>query len=360
MQRLYKSIKKSYTMKPWNYLLLLFVPALVFTGYALGGWWNFLVPLSCFVVYPMINFLILSPRQGHQSVHRTYSSGAYSTIALVFVPVLIVLSGWSVYTAGNRSLSIVSFTGLALSVGIVNGVLGFTLAHEFIHRFTKKQRAAGYLLLLQNNYMHYAIEHVWGHHVYACTPQDPNTARLGESLYAYLPRAIAGTYVNAWKIERKKLSRTGYKNPLLHSSMLLFGVAQILLMFFIFFMLGKSALLFFLFQNAVAITLLHTINYLQHYGLMREKIANGKFEKLNDHHAWNTGHYNRSLNLFQLESHADHHLHPGRSFDTLLPRDNSPTHPAGYSFMILLSLIPPLWFKIMDKKINSHLLNTHS
>ena len=338
-------------MKPWNYMMLLFIPALVVGGYLLGGWWNFLAPLCCFVIYPVVNFFISFPARDNESTNQKYPSSAYSNIALSFVPVLIALTGWSVYAAGKASLTGISFVGLALSVGIVNGVLGFTLAHEFIHRFSKAEQVAGYLLLLQNNYMHYGIEHVWGHHVYACTPEDPHTARIGEPLYSYLPRAVKGTYKNAWKIDAKKLSKASFKFSFMHSRMLLFGVLQILLMLLIFFTLGSYSLIFFLLQNAVAIALLHIINYLQHYGLMRKKNLAGGYERLGAHHAWNTAHYNRAINLFQLESHADHHMHPGRTFDKLSHNDDSPAHPTGYSFMVLLSLVPPLWFKIMDKRI---------
>jgi alkane 1-monooxygenase len=338
-------------MKPWNYLILLFLPALVIGGYLLGGWWNFLVPSCCFVIYPLHNFFLSSSERDNANIRQAYSSGAFSNIALSFVPLLIAVTGWAVYVAGSISISHVSFAGLALSVGILNGVLGFTLAHEFIHRFSKTERAAGYVLLLQNNYMHYGIEHVWGHHVYACTPEDPHTARIGESLYLYLFRAVKGTYKNAWKIDVKRLSRASYNFSFMRSRMLLFGALQIILMLLIFFTCGVFSLIFFLLQNAVAIALLHIINYMQHYGLMRKRNYVGGFEKLGPHHAWNTGRYNKSINLFQLESHADHHMHPGRPFDKLSHHDDSPTHPAGYSFMVLLSLIPPLWFKIMNKRI---------
>ncbi len=338
-------------MKPWNYLILLFVPALVVIGYLLGGWWNFLVPWCCFVVYPLHNFFLSSSTKDNVDVQKIYTSSAYSNIALAFVPVLIALTGWAVYLAGTTSITYLSFIGMALSVGIVNGVLGFTLAHEFIHRFSKKEQVAGYLLLLQNNYMHYGIEHVWGHHVYACTAEDPHTARMGEPLYSYLIRAIKGTYKNAWKIEAKKISRAASKSSMMHSRILQFGVLQVFLLLVIFFTLGLSSLLFFLLQNAIAIALLHIINYLQHYGLMRNTSITGGYERLSAHHAWNTGRYNKSINLFQLESHADHHMHPSRPFDKLSHHDDSPAHPAGYSFMVLLSLIPPLWFKIMDKRI---------
>lgn len=340
-------------MKPANYLILLFLPAMVVAGYFIGGWFNFLAPVCCFFAYPVAN-LFLSSSEEHAHTQQTYSSSAYENIALVFVPVLFLLTAWCTYKAGTIKMDAVSFTGLAISLGIVNSIIGFTLAHEFIHRFRKAEKFAGYFLLLQNNYMHYGIEHVHGHHVYACTPADPHTARIGESLYAFLPRAILHTYTNAVRIERKRLSRGQYKIPFLHNRILWFGVLQIVLMLTIFFILNTTALMFFLLQNLVAIILLHVINYLQHYGLMRKETDAGKYEKLNVHHAWNTGKKNTSFNLFQLENHADHHLHPDKHFDELKHTDSSPEHPAGYSIMVLLSLVPPLWFKIMHKKITSN------
>ncbi len=342
-------------MKPENYLILLFGPALVVAGYFLGGWWNFLVPLCCFVAYPVFNLLIPAAKgtQSH-SHHDVYPSESYTRVALCFVPVLVVLTGWSVYKTGHEAFTAVSFAGFALSVGIINGLLGFTLAHEFIHRFTKIEQTAGYILLLQNNYMHYAIEHVWGHHVYACTPEDPHTAFPGESLYRYLPRSVKGTFKNAWKIEAKKIFRLSGSSPLMHNRILLFAALQILLMLMILFVLGPFSLLFFLVQSSIAIILLHIMDYLQHYGLRRQKNLKGNYERLDVHHAWNAGHHGKSLNIFQLENHADHHMHPGRSFEKLTHHDDSPVHPAGYSFMVLLSLVPPLWFRVMNKRIPSN------
>ena len=202
--------------------------------------------------------------------------------------------------------------------------------------------------------MHYAIEHVFGHHAYACKPEDPHTARVNESIYRFLPRAVWGTYKNAARIERKRLLRHHYKIPVLHNRILWFGILQVTIMVMILFVLNLQALLFFVLQNMVAITLLHVINYLQHYGLMRKANDVGKYEKLDAHHAWNTGRKNTSLNLFQLENHADHHMHPGKSFEELQHTEDSPEHPAGYSFMVLLSLLPPLWFKVMNKRITSN------
>jgi len=336
-------------MKPVNYIILLFLPAMVIAGYYLGGWFNFLVPVCCFFAYPVANLFLSS---AEQHAHRHASSSRYKNLALAFVPALLSLTVWCVYIAGTVTMDVIAYSGLAVSLGIVNSIIGFTLAHEFIHRSNKSEQFAGYFLLLQNNYMHYGIEHVWGHHVYACTPEDPHTARINESVYNFLPRAILGTYKNAVRIERKRLSRTHSKVPFLHNRMVWFGILQVTVMVVITLMLNLYALLFFLSQNIVAIILLHIINYMQHYGLMRMVKDTGKYEKMDAHHAWNTGRKNTSLNLFQLENHADHHMHPDRSFEELQHTDESPEHPAGYSFMVLLSLLPPLWFKIMNKRIS--------
>jgi alkane 1-monooxygenase len=339
-------------MKPVNYLILLLLPALIIAGYYLGGWFNFLVPLCSFFAYPVANFFLSSSeKHAHQQIH---SSSAYKKIALLFVPVLFAITVWCVYKSATIKIDTVSYFGLAISLGVVNSIIGFTLAHEFIHSYNRTEKFAGYFLLLQNNYMHYGIEHIHGHHVYACTRNDPHTARIGESVYAFIPRAILYTYRNAINIERKRLRRKNYRVPFFYNRIFWFGVLQISLMLLIFFFLSASALIFFVTQNIVAITLLHIINYLQHYGLMREKNDAGKYEKLSEHHAWNTGKRNTSLNLFQLENHADHHLHPHKSFEKLNHTNESPEHPAGYSFMVLLSLVPPLWFKVMNKKISAY------
>ena len=335
-------------MKALNYLMLLGLPGLVVAGYTLGGVWNYLVPASCFIIYPLINLFFPKKEQAESPVLSYHASWPYTVVAICFIPALFGLTIWSLSVVSGTSISI-AFFGLALSVGIVNGVIGFTLAHEFIHRRSSFERLCGYLLLLQNNYVHYGIEHIRGHHVYGCTPEDPHTARCGESLYAFLFRAVEGTLLNAWHINQKRMP----------GHLIICWVLQAGVMTAIFFIAGLPGLLFFLLQNFIAIFLLHVINYMQHYGLSRSKEANGYYEKPGPQHAWNTGQHNSVLNLFQLESHADHHMHPSRSYDRLRTYDVSPQHPMGYSFMVLLALVPPFWFKVMDAKLNSNTVDAN-
>jgi alkane 1-monooxygenase len=345
-------------MSPWIFLRYLLLPAIVVAGNYFGGWWNFIVPVICFVIHPLFSLVGRSKKADQHDEHDDYPSVAYRIVALLFVPVLLAVTVWAIYQIQRGSFSAIEFCGLVLSTGIMNGVIGFTLAHEFIHRFNKTDRAAGLLLLLQNNYLHYSIEHIGGHHVYACTSKDPHTARLNESFYQFLPRAMKYTFINAWEIECRRLFKKNHSIRGLHNRMIVFCVLQLSLSIIIIVFAGWLAFLFLLFQGMVAIGLLHATNYLQHYGLMRKEEQPGYYEKVNTHHAWNSPHPKDGLSLFRVENHADHHMHPSRTYEQLSPHEDSPEQPAGYSGMILLALMPPLWFRIMNKRIPSFINKT--
>lgn len=346
-------------MKPWNYLRYIFLPAAVVLSSFLGGWWTFTVPVICFVIHPLTGIMqnnSYGNSHEHDELTSFYPHNIYRYVALLFVPILVTVTGWAVYWIYHHALSVYEFAGIVLSVGIMNGILGFTLAHEFIHRKEIPERIAGEILLLQNNYLHYKIEHIGGHHVYACTYKDPHTARINESFYHFLPRAIKNTFANAWEIEYKRLSKTKHSTKGIHNRVLFFAIVNFLTLITIAIIAGWLAILFLLLQSFIAVFLLHITNYLQHYGLLREKTPHGKYERFDTHHAWSPGKSKDGLNLFQLGNHADHHIHPGRSYEQLLPHNDSPEMPTGYSGMIILALLPPVWFRIMNKRISSFII----
>lgn len=340
-------------MNPAIYLRYLLLPIAVTGGGLLGGAWLFAVPVFCFVVHPLLGLMITGKKTETASPVGEYSPSAYRRTALFFVPVLTIVTAWGAWKTTDDSLSTFELTGLILSIGIMNGILGFTLAHECIHRRSSAERAAGHLLLLLNSYLHYSIEHIGGHHVYACTEKDPHTARFNESFYRFLPRAIAGTFLNAWRIERRRLKKKSIPTLSLSNRMLLFLLLQVLFLLAVLWIAGMTAIIFYLLQGAVAVGLLHITNYLQHYGLVRRETVNGQIEKIKTHHAWSTGKGQDGLNLFQIDKHADHHMHPGKSYEQLTAHEDSPVMPTGYSGMILLACLPPLWFRIMNNRILS-------
>ena len=332
-------------MKPSIFIKHLFLPAILITGFYIGGYFSYLVPFICFILHPLFNLLV-NTNPSNENEDEITEGHLYRIIALMYVPVLVSLTIWALFQFAFNNKNLFELIGLALSIGIVNGTLSFTLAHEFIHRHNKIEKGSGYLLLLMNNYMHYGIEHVWGHHVYACTKQDPHTALKGESSYHFLFRAMKNTFLNAWNIEIKRNQRKTRCNTIMF-----FVFIQLCFCLLIFFVFGWKAFLLFALENFVAVGLLHTVNYLQHYGLMREEKQNGQFEKIASRHAWSSGKRMNGLSLFQLDKHADHHMHPTHTYETLKDLQGSPEHPTGYSGMIMLALLPPLWFKIMDKRI---------
>lgn len=346
------SLQKIKNMSAWRYLAYLMLPALAVCGFYIGGIGNYMVPVACFIARPLLSLL---PGKGNHLVSAKVipqNHHYFHTVILVYVPVLLLVTFWALFQVASSGLPAFSWVGFCLSIGIINGIIGFTLGHEFIHRNNTIDQLAGHLLLWQNNYLHYSIEHISGHHTYACTPKDPHTARFNESFYQFLPRAISGTFLNAWELEGKRLAKVKMPKISFHNRVLKFLLIQILTLAVLYFFGRGNVVLFFLLQASVAIVLLHIINYLQHYGLLRRQLPGGKFEKLQLHHAWNSNISPNDLSLFQLENHADHHVHPNRSFEQLSHHDDSPEHPLGYTGMIWLALFPPLWFRTMNPKID--------
>ncbi len=338
-------------MTPSKFLQLFLIPIVVLAGAYLGGWYNFILPVTCYIIRPLFSLSIRNRAEDLDHDHDIPSSPAYRYVALSFVPVLLAVTAFSFFKMVDSPFNIIEFTGLVLSVGTMNGIIGFNLAHEFIHRTGIIERIAGHLLLLQNNYMHYSIEHIGGHHVYACTAKDPHTARLNESFYRFLPRAISGTFINACEIEKKRLARKKLPVFGFHNRILVFITIQLSVILIAVVFAGWQAFSFFVLQSIVAVCLLHVTNYLQHYGLMRQHTNHGQYEKVNLHHAWSSPGSAKDFLLFQLENHADHHMHPNRPYEELVKHEESPVQPTGYSGMIMLALIPPLWFQIMNKRI---------
>jgi alkane 1-monooxygenase len=336
-------------MKLAPVLSLLLLPALVPLGHLWPGAGDFLLPACCFLLHPLAGKLL--PRKTIEDLHvgnDAIEGPWFRIVLLAFVPILLLLTIWGSVQISTKALPILSIIGLTMSIGTLNGVLGFTVAHECIHHRQLLDRIAGRLLLFQNGYLHYATEHLHGHHVYGCTPEDPHTARMNESLYRFLARSVRTTWINAWSIEQRLgRKRAGHGTHRITAQLLL----QLWLYGEVLLILGPMAFAFLIAQALVAIFLLHAVDYLQHYGLMRREIAPGRYERTQPMHAWATGDHIAQFNLFQLDKHADHHLHPSRHYEQLVAHEASPQLPMGYAGMILLALYPKAWFRTVNPLI---------
>ncbi|STY29650.1 alkane monooxygenase [Legionella wadsworthii] len=334
------------------FLLAYILVLLPFIGFYLGNIYTFLPFFVLFTLIPLMDFWLVDSSNPDSVQDKLLMKDSYfKVISWMYVPLQCFILIFAIYLIIHYPLTIIELIGFSLSIGLLTGGIGITLAHELMHKNFFIDQILGKILLVSVCYGHFFIEHVRGHHVYVGTPHDPATSRLGESVYHFLPRTISGSFTSALKIERKRLERKGH--PWFHYKNEFWWIINIpiLISFFLCFYGGWKALVFFLLQSLTAILLLEIINYIEHYGLERKKLANGTYEKVSDQHSWNANHWLSNMLLFQLQRHSDHHLHGARPYQVLRHIDTSPQLPSGYLGMIILALFPPLWRKTMDKRV---------
>lgn len=319
-------------------------------GYWLGQ--NWLTLIAAFVALPLADWLIGQDRRNPSADDDTrrllVRNG--SAVLYAYVPVHLGLIVWGAAVYAGGELSTVQALGLLLSVGVVTGGQGITIAHELGHRRSVVDRLLAKLLLTTVCYGHFHIEHNRGHHARVATPDDPATARLGENLYGFVPRAIAGSWVSAWRLETTRLRRRDEACFSHHNQMLWFIAVPALLALALGLAFGLQAALFFCGQAVVAFSLLEAINYVEHYGLVRSA-AGGTLERVTPRHSWNSSQRLSNACLINLQRHADHHADPTRPYPLLRHHDDSPQLPTGYPGMVLVALVPPLWFRIMNPRV---------
>ncbi len=243
--------------------------------------------------------------------------------------------------------------GLALSVGLLGGV-GINTAHELGHKKDSLERWLSKVTLAQTCYGHFYIEHNRGHHVRVATPEDPASARFGETFWGFLPRSVWGSLKSAWKLEEQRLRRTG-KGPWRWSNDVLNAWAMSVVFWgAMFAWFGSGLIPYALISTVFGFTLLETVNYLEHYGLLRQKTESGRYERCAPRHSWNSDHIVTNLFLYHLQRHSDHHANPTRRYQTLRSIDGAPNLPSGYASMVALTYFPPLWRKVMDHRVLDH------
>jgi alkane 1-monooxygenase len=310
----------------------------------LGGLWIYAFPPAVYAA------LILGDQAfGRVSPPNRVAPYWSNTLATwLWVPVQLGLMAWILVEIHRGRFAPYEAIGLGIGAGLVAGGIGITDAHELIHRRAWWERFLGQALLTAVSYHHFYIEHLFGHHRRAATPADPATARRGESTLHFLPRAIYGSFRSAWALEAERLSRQG-RSPWSPRNRVLAGLAaEGALYAAVALFAGWLGVAFFFVKSLIAVLLLETINYIEHYGLERREIAPGVYERYGPQHAWDSHYRLDNWLLFNLPNHANHHLHPGRRHDALVYEAAAPRLPVGYPLAVILAVLPPLWFRIVD------------
>ena len=348
-------------LKAFGFLLVFLIPAtlpfaawLASQGLAPGmAAWFPLVAL--FVLLPLADYTL-----GHDSVNvpaeqeRAFAhSRGFRGLTVLALPVHLGVLAWSGWWFVGADLSPVAMAGWLLSQGVVGGVLAINTAHELIHKDSRFEQAVGGLLLASVGYHGFKIEHIRGHHVHVSTPEDASSARYGQSLWHFLPRALLHNTRNAWALEAGRLRKLGL--PALHWRNELVGwtAAWLAMAAAMTAWLGVVGLVFFLLQGLFAASSLEVINYIEHYGLERRKLPDGRYERTTHLHSWNSDYRLSNLMLFQLQRHSDHHAFPKRPYAILRHHADSPQLPGGYASMFVLALVPPLWFRVIHPRVEA-------
>jgi alkane 1-monooxygenase len=339
--------------------LALAVPVLPFAALLLAlvtgspwAWW--LTPLFILGVIPAVDLLVGDDRANPPDdlVPALQASRYYRWITYLFLPAqyAALVLACLIWT---RSPGAVGGIGLILTAGLVNGI-AINTAHELGHKREAVERWLSKIALAPTGYGHFFVEHNRGHHVRVATPEDPASSRLGETYWRFWPRTVLGSLRSAWHLETSRRRLRG-RNPWSVRNDILNAWAMTVVLFAALTLLfGVQVLPFLALQAVVGFSVLEAVNYLEHYGLLRQRNAAGRYEKVDPRHSWNSDRLTTNVFLFQLQRHSDHHANPLRRYQTLRSFDVSPQLPAGYATMLLIALIPPLWRRVMDPRVLAH------
>ena len=340
-------------VRPLKYLFVFTLPILAYMAFHSRGWMTFLPLLEAFLIVPLLELLFKPDEQNMSAAEEEMvrNDRIYDGLVYAIVPVQIVFVYWFLQSMGETGLSVVDKIGRISAMGLMCGVIGINVAHELGHRTKKYEQFMSKILLLSSLYMHFFIEHNRGHHKNVSTPDDPASSRKGESLYAFWLRSVWYSYWSAWKLEADRLNRKNKKACSLHNEMLWYQLIQLALVASIWVFFGLAITLCFLAAAAMGILLLETVNYIEHYGLQREKTEQGVYERVLPAHSWNSNHIVGRMMLFDLSRHSDHHYLANRKYQILRHMENAPQMPTGYPGMMIMACLPPLWFAVMNNQI---------
>ena len=321
-----------------------------------GGWLVLLMPMYTWGLYAVLDALLGLNADDADPATPDEDLFFYRLITLIWFPVqFVILIGmlWYVPLAGNLGWleKLVLFFGM----GIMSGTIGIVYAHELMHQKDPVERWLADLLLASVLYSHFRSEHLRVHHLYVGTPRDAVTARYGEGFHRYFRRVLLECPESAWNAEVAMLARKGKGAFVRDNPFLRYGLLQAAMLVLAFWLGGWQGLGFFVFQAFVAIWQLELVNYVEHYGLTRRYLGEGRYEHVQPRHSWNASHKASNWLLINLQRHSDHHYKPDRRYPLLqnYPGEDAPQLPYGYPVMTTMALLPNLWRRVMNPRVKA-------
>ncbi|MCW2666461.1 MAG: alkane 1-monooxygenase [Frankiales bacterium] len=315
-------------------------------------------PVVLLVIVPVIDlFAGHDPTNPPEEVMEQLEADRYYRwVTYLYLPLQYVGFVVAMYAIATAGYGVWGNIGLSLTLGTVSGV-AINTAHELGHKKDELERWLGKIALAQCFYGHFYIEHNRGHHVRVATPDDPASARMGESFYRFWPRTVLGSLTSAWEVEAKRFARKQSHPFKINNDVLNAWLMTVVLWGALLVWLGLGIAPYLIVQAVFGFTLLELVNYMEHYGLLRQKVGSGdrvRFERVLPEHSWNSNNIATNVLLYHLQRHSDHHANPTRRFQTLRDFTEAPVLPTGYTGMMVVACIPPVFRKLMDQRVVEH------
>jgi alkane 1-monooxygenase len=339
-------------MKDLKYLMAYTVPLSVFLSFYFNGLFSYASLFYVFVFIPVVETLLPFKQDSlsENEVTNRLKNKLFDWLLYLNVPLVYGLLFYGLYTFSVEQFNAYEYVGLIFSLGILLATNAVNVAHELGHRKSSFERFLTRLLLLPCLYMHFTLEHNRGHHKYVATPKDPATAKKGQILYHFWLTSVYGQYLNAWRLQLQELNKKNAGFFSTTNNLLAFAFFQVLYLIIVYLILGLFPAVCAAIVGVISFLFLETINYIEHYGLVRKKI-DGKYEKVQNIHSWNSDHLMGRIVLYELTRHSDHHYKASKKYQILESQLSSPRLPYGYPTSMLLALFPPLWFSVMHPKL---------
>ncbi len=340
-------------MSDLKYLFAYTIPLMTLVSISYNGILTFATPLYAFIFIPLLEIILkdYDREYSESQKEKRLNNILFDILLYLNIPFVFGLLAYGFWVLETKSLLPFEMVGIVLSLGILLATNAINVAHELGHRKTQRERTLSKLLLLPCLYMHFYLEHNFGHHKNVATPEDPATSKKNQSVYHFWITSVLKQYKNAWQIQLSILAKGNHTYFSLKNDMLWYSIFQLCYLDLCFLFFGISGLLFALAVGVLSFVFLETINYVEHYGLVRKKLPSGRYERVQTHHSWNSNHIIGRIVLYELTRHSDHHFKASKKYQILENKKESPQLPFGYPTSILLSLVPPLWFWIMNSRI---------
>ena len=337
-------------MKDLKYIFAYTIPVSAYFSFISSGIWTYSTVFYAFLAIPILDILTGESKENLSDEDASYKKTKWIFDLMLYFNIPIVFGLLFIFYSNIQLNDYKTFeiVGLVLSGGILLATNGINVAHELGHRTPYFERFFSKMLYMPCLYMHFYIEHNFGHHLNVATPEDGASARYNQTLYSFWFSSVTRQYKSAWKIQIEILNRKGLSFFSIKNDMLWYHLIQPIYLIGIYGLFSLEVMFIAILIGVVAFLFLECINYIEHYGLRRIKTEFGRYERVQPYHSWNSNFNVGRITLYELTRHSDHHYKSSKKYQILNSHKECPTLPFGYPTSILLSLVPPLWFRVMN------------